>query len=515
MREIPRIVRPSTPSAPPPPAPAPGTPPASRPIVRPPAATTAAPVVTQSQATRYMCAAAHHDSGFREKLIGRLRERHHAIGHCFGVDLEAVCRYAVAGHRRHLYRDLILTLLAAGLILSAAIPGARILLLLCIVAAYVTVLWEQIATHTIAAQQLTRGRYRPDGLDVALDDADRQLMAEARSANVGNVIVYSGYSPFVGSGVELGNWSFVVDVTRPKTALGSSHQPVAFELEELYQHTAQRIAALQMDNVEIEDRLYVNGTEIKEDRRFLPDAMRRPATGVSADVMREFANTPTEAIRHYKCITVTYWQGELVFSVFLRFVRISKSLFAECSYYMLPPLKPEYHRIDSLTPTTAWTRYARMMIEAGFLAPFAWLAAPFTIFNRSTASLLRGWTDAATRRRINQDNAFDFGCRRSLREEVQADRYRQYFQVLDRSMYQKLLERQLLDAIVAFLDARNVDTSDLAERQNAILNSGVIVMGGVAAGGDLTLGQNIVNRISRTVRRLGEGGSAEQPQGQH
>jgi hypothetical protein len=45
-------------------------------------------------------------------------------------------------------------------------------------------------------------------------------------------------------------------------------------------------------------------------------------------------------------------------------------------------------------------------------------------------------------------------------------------------MYVKLTEQQLFEAIISFLDARNIDTSDLKERQTTVMNNGVIVSGG-------------------------------------
>ena len=42
----------------------------------------------------------------------------------------------------------------------------------------------------------------------------------------------------------------------------------------------------------------------------------------------------------------------------------------------------------------------------------------------------------------------------------------------------KILEAQILDCVVRFLDERNIDTSGLKEAQNKIINSGIIVAGG-------------------------------------
>jgi len=55
-------------------------------------------------------------------------------------------------------------------------------------------------------------------------------------------------------------------------------------------------------------------------------------------------------------------------------------------------------------------------------------------------------------------------------------------------MYSKIVEREVLDAFVAFLRAKDIDTSDFEERQSAILNYGVIVSGGSVNAQSLAVG---------------------------
>lgn len=79
--------------------------------------------------------------------------------------------------------------------------------------------------------------------------------------------------------------------------------------------------------------------------------------------------------------------------------------------------------------------------------------------------------------------------------------YRRYFQKLDKEMHLKILERQILDTIVRFLDARNIDTSDLKERQTTILNNGLVVSGsGSIQAESLAVGpqaQALVDKVKR------------------
>jgi hypothetical protein len=75
------------------------------------------------------------------------------------------------------------------------------------------------------------------------------------------------------------------------------------------------------------------------------------------------------------------------------------------------------------------------------------------------------------------------------------------------------MERQVLDSIVTFLDARGVETSELVERQTTILNQGVLVSGGSLVAGQLAVGRGAKVRAAlrgkpqRTQPATGKWGS--------
>ena len=89
------------------------------------------------------------------------------------------------------------------------------------------------------------------------------------------------------------------------------------------------------------------------------------------------------------------------------------------------------------------------------------------------------------------------GATTSLRELAQGTAYRRYFQRIDSEMTTKIVERQLLDSIARFLREHRIDTSELQERQSAILNYGLIVSGGNVSAGSMAVGQNAQSMMSR------------------
>src|SRR5262249_303202 len=114
-------------------------------------------------------------------------------------------------------------------------------------------------------------------------------------------------------------------------------------------------------------------------------------------------------------------------------------------------------------------------LKAIFIWPF-WLHYFVQLLQRPLAN----WLHVREMRKVVLENpAFDHGATTSLREHASsAGLYHHYFQKLDKEMYMKILEGQILDTIIRFLGDRNIDTSALREMQTRIINSGIIVSGG-------------------------------------
>ena len=81
--------------------------------------------------------------------------------------------------------------------------------------------------------------------------------------------------------------------------------------------------------MEISDRIYVDGRDIRGDRRFLAGELSVPKAQVDPSVLRTLMLEPEDRARPYLCLQVSGWRGLLGLSIFLRFVVTSKELFVE------------------------------------------------------------------------------------------------------------------------------------------------------------------------------------------
>jgi hypothetical protein len=168
--------------------------------------------------------------------------------------------------------------------------------------------------------------------------------------------------------------------------------------------------------------------------------------------------------------------------------------------YLLTPLDTEYRRIDTLVSRTRWDA-VKLGLGALVVGPFAALAAWLKLL-ATLGGRVRRILDLPKRRQrreIKKNPMFDYGVSQSLRESMSSHRFVHYFQRLDREMYVKILEREILDTIITFLEDHNIDTSDIRERQTTITNSGIIVQGGDIEAQSLAVGAEA--RATYTVQQ--------------
>ncbi|MGB9146708.1 MAG: hypothetical protein WCC14_12855 [Acidobacteriaceae bacterium] len=473
-----------------------------------------------AETTRLLCAAAWLDRGFRETVLKWFHEdsRHRATAPSFGVDMATVvhqCERARSALNSREVWLLIPAVLALLSLVAAFVPG---LVLVYLIAFAICFVYTSRA-RSMATKNFTRAKFNPD----ALPDESPAACASLREAESGNCLVYSGFTPFVGSGENIGGWSFALDLRKradgsDEPLVGDLSQTVVaiggdpgdhISLADLYARVDRDICDLHLDRVFIDDKLYINGRDIRDDRRFIDSPLSCPRNRVTSEVMKEAMLQHTEQkLRHYRCIRVIDWNGEQVLSIFLRFSKLSHNLFVEASYFLLTPVGDRFRKVDSLNPEMTFRRLLETTLLAAFAAPFLTVLAPFTLLQRGMEAFQQSAKQRKEEKQILDDPSFDYGAALSCRQWASSHQYQRYFQKLDKEMYLKVLEKNILDSILTFLESNNVDVSELKQRQTMILNNGVIVSGGSMTTENLAVGesakidnlrQKVTNIASRTA----------------
>jgi hypothetical protein len=449
-----------------------------------------------TETTRLMCAAAYLDGTFAQDVFEEIvEEPYRAVRPPEGVDIVPVVKHCVAARRQKAIRDLtLLVILVLTFVLFVATQSLFKVFALGFLLAWATIaadVW--IATYTVVKKRLTITTFRPEDAPDPVDPIVRARLADLAQRQHGNLIVYSGFNPFTSAGLDHDGWSFVLDLRKGADRFGHRAEPRPFESRAIYGAVAQSILRLGIEGLSVEDRVFVSGSDIREDRGLLPDIAGRPAAGVTPERLADIVNTPTHRIRHYRCFRVLDWRGELVVTLFVRFAMDNGRLFAELTRFVLPPLRAEYRRIDAIDEQVS-LRQAASIVRHSFAPTLGlWLRSPATI----ARPLLRLQRQAKRERQVRRNYFFDYGSPRTALDRARAKSYSRYFQKLDKEMYVKLFDRTLLASVVDFLEAHDIDTSELVERSQTIINHGIMVPGGSVKAHNLAVGQNagIFNRI--------------------
>jgi hypothetical protein len=448
--------------------------------------------------TRYLCAGAHLDRGFTRDVIRLiLRQPRRAIGPSNGVDTALVIRHCVAAYRRRLLRDGALAAVLAALIWGYA-TGRLAVAAAAVVAAWGIVVVEQaVVRFDVLATRL--GPHRPSP-QLPTSARLQARLDEIEALQSTNLAVYSAYDPFVGSGAQVGAWSFVIDLSKGKDVLGERRRPDPVELAELRRRVTEAVQATGIDGLTVDDVLHVSH-EAVAGLLLLTNRFGRPNGRLDPETIQQLLDEPTDNRRHFQRLRVTAWDGELVLTIFLRFMVVSGRLYAEATYTVLSPVDHGWHVVDRIEPAPMPLETLRIIVSSVLATSPALLGAVPRLIAEAWQTWikqpLKRWEEGVAAR---EGGLLDCGTLTTVRQRGASTAYWRYFQRLDQERYVKVLERSILDTLIAVLDEHGVDASELVERQTTILNQGVMMSGGTLQAQSLAVGRGA--RITKKARRL-------------
>jgi hypothetical protein len=433
----------------------------------------------RDDSTRYLCATAHLKPEWREQVLADwLPRRSTATGPPFGVNMAAVVTHCLWARRR----ELIMCALAWLWLLGVAVSVLRLnldLLLFTVLGGLATAVRYDLVVRKTLVSRLQRASFDAALPVPGLSVRQQEKVDSISARQLDNVIVYRRerrFSPFVGSGHALGSWSVTVDVRKAKDGPGAAGTVTPFHTTDLYRHVRDALLDLDIPELRIDDRLYVDGASIRDDPRLVPDHLGPPITKADGSLVESFVDDQTGDVRHYQCVQVISWREELNLSIFVRFCQLGSNLHAEANYTLLTPVDESYRSVDSLRPLRGW-HVLLYAIRAPRLAVRTWYDAIRTGWSLPRRVQRLAVARRRERRRARTDPTFDYGAETSTRELAASGNYRLHFQRQDKQMYVKMVEARILNCVTAYLDGKNVDTSVLTKRATMIQNSGIIMLG--------------------------------------
>jgi hypothetical protein len=485
---------------------------------------------TTVDVTRYLAAAAYLDETFRDEVIVQtLYEKYRFIAPSYGVNIGSVVRHCIASRRLSRRRDVILSVLlviglwalhlpllfevgvfAVALIVAIALSSPKTKLrwrvVLSVVAYFgiaafvlhpLSFLTALAAWFVVAADRYER-RYRVVGKRINSKPfnpadsaygrerpheraADDRRTAHLAAQQDGNVVAYSGFSPFRGSGLEMEKWSWsiAIDVTQAREGWGKDRPPDRIETTELYSRVIDSMNHLGVEDCTAVDRFYVNGRHVGADKElfFHPlgpgDGFRRLRYQI--DDVPKLETKPAEVVRRYVDIKVMSWESELILSAFVRFSRHAHYLFVETSYFVLLPLKPSYHDMGGFNPQPTPHELLRIIGDSTTGTPLLWLQAPLRVVKWMAHPASRARQKQQVGQAIRENRRFDYGATGSVRESGSDDGFPKYFQIMDVVKFHSIVDRYLLATVSAILKENGVNTSELERNIQFVIRRGIFI----------------------------------------
>lgn len=175
---------------------------------------------------------------------------------------------------------------------------------------------------------------------------------------------------------------------------------------------------------------------------------------------------------------------EIAFSEFLHFAIHGRTLHVEQTVCRLLPIRESYHMVDGLTRSLLPGEKGALAWETLKDLPASLLRAPVELFGYWQSRYRESQQDRVLDKMLQEELPIDYGARVSVRELGQASGWGDYFQELDWYRQLQVIQSHILNAILDFLEAHHIDTSEFRERRSAILAT-TVVMGVYMPGGSI------------------------------
>lgn len=319
------------------------------------------------------------------------------------------------------------------------------------------------------------------------------------------ITVFSGYRPFVGSGVEVRTWSFAQRLRRVGEApedqadLAVDHPPdplpedlgePPFRTVVLVDHIREQMSKLVRDtdtelalpHLRVYDAAFVGGYRTG---KLTAGRTQDQIDNGTADAIaiNSLLDNASDRDRHYIVCQVTAWDGEIVASMFIHVGIQGRALYLELTSWALPQTRDAF-LVGDLRRGSGLPAYWRAFRRSALRMPTELARAPGGLARLAKRPLYLLMPSFERTR----DTKRDVGASFSLRElaanvhtdpkgYVERPPTMSYFQWRDVVKFHQVIERRLLSSVQEFLESRDIDTAEYRERAVALFNTGIVQFG--------------------------------------
>jgi uncharacterized membrane protein len=350
------------------------------------------------------------------------------------------------------------------------------------------------------------------------DRAETRL-AEIDGAQHGNLTLYGGEDPFLGTGITPLNWhqisekekpgdrawSIAIELIREGTEpglFGKNRQgQVSIDPVELHTVLRQRLLHLndpgllqgqRVTQLSVDDHVVGEG-HFEWTSQLVDQGRKIPYSQVSPEAIAALIRNPQARLRHYQRVSVSdegqtvlaqqqpvigSVDQEVVVSAFVYVAVEGHMFYLQFVPTSLAPILDYYRVIDALPKLGSAKFTARVVLSAARTSFADTLGAPY----RAYRMLRTMWKESKTfREELTRSRDFvyaDIGARTSIRQLGARAYPRTFIQQLDITKYTQIIERLVLDTVLDFLVDKGVDTRAYRQSAQMVYNSGIIAAQG-------------------------------------
>jgi hypothetical protein len=322
-------------------------------------------------------------------------------------------------------------------------------------------------------------------------------IAQVEGAQHGNVVLYAGANPFVGTGQRTRAWSIAVELRRAR----NQHDPdprrardyVDIDPVALHQVVRQRLLNLkdgalpanqQLQALTVHDHIVGIGAH-RWDSPLIDPARNVPYSEASPEAIQAVIRHPQAGVRYYQRVSVCdegqeVWTGQrkvldgsdqdISASAFVYAAVEGHMFYLEFVSAVMPPINPRWHLVDLLPKFTPGKFMVQVLVDAVVSSFRDLLWAPIRGAS-AIAGIIREGRSQQEQAVAAQEYLYgNVGARLSVRELGATRGYHTYIQRLDAEKYTKLTERLVIDTVLDFLAEQGVDTSAYASNAQSVTN---------------------------------------------
>ena len=359
-------------------------------------------------------------------------------------------------------------------------------------------------------------RLRPGASAGRFDRASAEAearIAEVAAAQRGNMTIYGGDNPFIGTGPRLLNedWSIAIELDRAPGPGQNSTRSVSrtgsyvpIDPVELLQVIQARLEKVKDEGLPENERIsalslhdhVVGDGHCQWDSPVMDQAQTMPYSQASPEAIDALIRHPAAGLRYYLRVCVSdegqpVWvrrrevigstDQEIAVSAFIYVAVEGRLFYLQFVPTLLPPIYQAYHLVDRLPKVTSGEFMVKVILHAARTSFRDIVRAPFGLIG-TIVRMVAEQRSYRSEIRAASDYLFaDMGARISVREFGGSAAARTYIQAFDTVKYTRIVQRLVLDTVLDFLTEKGVDTSAYQESASAIITNSVTVHGNVGA----------------------------------